>query len=105
MLQIYKYCQCKNGTHKIGSSLNNDDKSDERHSYVVDCNRKEVHPYSTFIENQEKLPKEPKNEKPTHEDDMNSIWKIFDPNSANSIKYNQAYVCMFTIMFSTFLVL
>ena len=40
VMEIYKFCQCKNGTHKVFTSP--DDEKSDKYSFVVDCNLKRV---------------------------------------------------------------
>ncbi|CAF0791621.1 unnamed protein product [Brachionus calyciflorus] len=80
VLQVYKFCQCKNGTHKIESG--------DKFSFTVDCNFKRV--FSKNDEIKEKATKIPDTSTITKQNDndtekkKNSIWSIFGINSAST---------------------
>ena len=113
---MYKFCQCKNGTHKISSSTNKQDKDD---SFVVNCNSKKVYlssnpPPNTEqhehdedikvntknpIESINKHDTENKSKKPKKDEEvLDSIWSIFGiKNSSGSASTNlkqQQITCM-----------
>ncbi len=116
VLQIYKFCQCKNGTHKIYSNEASSSAaimtSSDSYSFKVDCNRKRF--FSSASQNKEdssddsatgiypisttKTSSTPPdlvgNKKDTVSNDMseagstmNNIWSIFGMSSfANSLE-------------------
>lgn len=99
VLQVYKFCECKNGTHKI--------KTDgDKFSYKVDCNIKQV-----FPDGEENVVTKVPNELGTTpkiiekgEEKKNSIWSIFGINSANSMENNVLlpnFLCMFAYIVLT----
>lgn len=107
VMQVYKFCQCKNGTHKISSS--NNDASD-KYSFTIDCNIKKVYPNSAMLkENDDSRVKTVTkiiNKQKEHEKDdkKNTIWSIFDMNSSaiTSPKSSSILtICMFAILVFT----
>jgi len=104
VLQIYKFCQCKNGTHKIISNSN-------ENSFKVDCNMKKVYPLAstggsdTKTEeggHKKKSPQPKKTDKPNVDktEETKSIWSIFGINtsSASNVQINNSLImCMFLI--------
>ncbi|RNA08689.1 acidic mammalian chitinase-like [Brachionus plicatilis] len=83
VLQVYKFCECKNGTHKISTD-------GDKFSYTVDCNIKQV-----FQDGEGKtVTKSPDgpNATPkitgTGSENKNNIWAIFNINSASTVSDN-----------------
>jgi hypothetical protein len=119
-LQIYKFCQCKNGTHKINQNNN-----PLAESYTVDCNFKRIYSsanqptdhssdYNDIYEHitkKTKIKDENQNKIDTKQDSdnkYNSIWSIFGFNAAGGSIYNSIYqnlptnftlICIFYIIF------
>ena len=97
VLQIYKFCQCKNGTHKINSKTNATSDDEDSYSFTVNCNTKKVsqangnmdkdEPALTVRLDEEKKEidkhlgdkKENDNTKTSNND---SIWSIFGINNS-----------------------
>lgn len=92
-MQTYKYCQCKNGTQRINAAPNhNDDTNDDRYTYIVDCNRKQV--YQANSGKDKDNSGEDAHPPPENDDgDKTAIWTIFGSSAANPSR--QSYVCMF----------
>lgn len=100
-MQVYKYCQCKNGTQKINADHNDDTtKPDDRYTYIVDCNRKRVYPASSYVET---------GSTPTttfddaNDNDRTNIWTIFNTNSATSGSQQPTFICMFVLIYFYYL--
>ncbi len=112
--QVYKYCQCKSGTHKINSAQRDDeDKSsaaDDMYSYIVDCTRKRVYPTSTYVsgggDGDSRPPVSPADPgvgggSGNNDDKSGPIWTIFGSSAAQS-QFAPAYVCMLGSLFAVF---
>jgi chitinase len=133
VLQVYKFCQCKNGTHLINSNSNPNPKKSDADSYIVDCNIKKVYhasnpppvsgntdhetdlilkPPQENDENNETTKGNGKNAKKPSEhetvDDLDSIWSIFGlkpPKSSASISVEKQTICMIFSQLIIFLAL
>lgn len=99
VLQVYKFCECKNGIHKISPDGN-------KFSYKVDCNIKQVFPDTeqrSDIETSTSTSKIPKITENV-EENKNTIWSIFGINSASPVANNAVMpnlVCMFVYLVLT----
>lgn len=102
-MHVYKFCQCKNGTHKINPNNDQSGKS----AFTVDCNIKKVYTQSDEIKDVEnKVVTVTKiSTKINTENEMkkNTIWSIFGINSATSISNGQLMpiMCMFVTLVLT----
>lgn len=127
VLEIYKFCQCKNSTHKIASSNADASNSESNNSQIIDCNLKRFqspssHPtdnsdYHDVLEQIKKTTKtkidtntqDEKKESDLNNENKNftSIWSIFGfGNSSPESLYNNnlqtvlPILCMFHIIFT-----
>lgn len=106
-MQVYKFCQCKNGTHKINTNHDLNDK----YSFTVDCNTKTVtSPLGSLPKETDDSVKPYTKVTPKVTDnvddkiDKNTIWSIFGINSSAAPSYTTSssnYICMLILIVFT----